>query len=152
MTVRFWTHPAGAETTHAIALSSRFFTSTSPVIGLKSSLIYYRKLRALLLSNHTCMLHFWPWRVEQSEVMRSSPLCYNLLISLSATFSTITRPQKCMNMIFLCIVDADTKMGCWLLRVTAFYFEKWCPLSYTTSTIQIMRCRRHRLYRRIPWW
>jgi hypothetical protein len=34
-------HPAGAETTHAITLSSRFFTSTSPVIGLKPSLIYY---------------------------------------------------------------------------------------------------------------
>jgi len=90
------------------------------------------------------------WRVEQSEVMRSSPLCY---VSVTIALCNLFRhhqASKCMNIIFLCIVDADTKMGCWLLRVTAFYFEKWCPLSYTTSTIQIMRCRRHRLYRRIP--
>jgi hypothetical protein len=46
MTVRFLMHPAGAETTHAVTLSSHFSTSTSPVIGLKPSLIYYRKLRA----------------------------------------------------------------------------------------------------------
>jgi hypothetical protein len=68
----------------AVTVISILFLSTSPIIGLKPSLIYCREWRARILNE---------LRFAGREVYR--------FIAHSATFSANTRPPNGMNTIFL---------------------------------------------------
>jgi hypothetical protein len=99
LAVRFRLHPTGAETTHAIAVSSVSLYQPRLLLDWSFSDLLTQIESSIVVES--CM--------EESKVWGNAVIA----LSHSASFSAIT---NCMNMILLlCIFDADTKMRCWLL-------------------------------------
>ena len=137
-----------------MAVNSRLFLSTSPVLGLEPSLIHCREWRARLLSNPNWIVYCWPWRVKDRRVWGSAFVALVLCICLCALCNLLRQHQASERH------EYGIPMHCWcccsdemlIVACGRILFQIVTSFVYHTNKTLVMRCSRHHLYRRIRWY